>query len=548
VAKLLYFQCFSCSSGSPGAQIVVADPLTICSPASMMAHSSGAREPVASIPGMNSPGECYAGARDLGLFYASIRVYFNPSNTGTWSQDLGFLLGTQVGELARHVGRHIAIKESGASSENHLVAAAAPLHGPTVRYLIGIFSSLVLEMLFSKNSTLAQIAANCLKSIAPIYPEIFESLLPLLLATLDPSAVSKSHMAMPAMWALSFIFKSCLHPRPVILPYLPDLLRLSLPGVDPNDFMKTMNTLNLYIRVLSWMPILDAGSDELSLRSSIICSPTLLELATSEKSTLRGGDYRTLMDNANGAMIEWAPMFIDKLMAILEALDGNKASGNSDRADSKGPSHSQSHSHVNKMLQPVINQCADLLFAAASGTIAEELCNKVLGYVKASSPVQATKELSSIIESICTSHANKLLPHVLVSLIDPSVRAGSCSAEKLAFRLQLTGGALRKAGSTNLLELNWYGRHTASGEKLLESAVDFLRAFMEPEYTIRHSDKDVKHASRKLLRDVFRGLSSTYAITPRPRAAAVAVKLSDFVSKQEVKEIIFHHFFVGIID
>lgn len=57
------------------------------------------------------------------------------------------------------------------------------------------------------------------------------------------------------MKTLQITFKSLLYPKPVILKYLPDLLRLSLPGVDPSDVSKTVATLELYSAMLNWLPV-----------------------------------------------------------------------------------------------------------------------------------------------------------------------------------------------------------------------------------------------------------------------------------------------------
>ena len=79
--------------------------------------------------------------------------------------------------------------------------------------------------------------------------------MPFLLQSLDPSAVSLSHQAPAAMSALGNLFKPLLFPCPLILEYLPTLLELSLPGVDPNDTKKSVVTLKLYEGILAALPI-----------------------------------------------------------------------------------------------------------------------------------------------------------------------------------------------------------------------------------------------------------------------------------------------------
>ena len=72
---------------------------------------------------------------------------------------------------------------------------------------------------------------------------------------LDPAAVNQPHQAPIAILTASVVFKPLLYPRPVILRYLPDLLKLVLPGVDPCDPTKTSVTLKLLSVILSWIPL-----------------------------------------------------------------------------------------------------------------------------------------------------------------------------------------------------------------------------------------------------------------------------------------------------
>jgi len=54
---------------------------------------------------------------------------------------------------------------------------------------------------------------------------------------------------------MSLVFKPLLFPKPVVLKYLPALLRMSLPGIDPSDPMKSAVTLHLYSTILTWLPV-----------------------------------------------------------------------------------------------------------------------------------------------------------------------------------------------------------------------------------------------------------------------------------------------------
>lgn len=46
-----------------------------------------------------------------------------------------------------------------------------------------------------------------------------------------------------------------MYPRPYLAPYLPAILELSLPGLDPSDIFKTIVTFQLYYVILCWVPV-----------------------------------------------------------------------------------------------------------------------------------------------------------------------------------------------------------------------------------------------------------------------------------------------------
>lgn len=51
------------------------------------------------------------------------------------------------------------------------------------------------------------------------------------------------------------MFRPLMYPRPYLARYLPAILELSLPGLDPSDVFKTTVTLQLYFLILCWLPV-----------------------------------------------------------------------------------------------------------------------------------------------------------------------------------------------------------------------------------------------------------------------------------------------------
>jgi hypothetical protein len=539
IAKLLYFQCFSqAMQPSADAKVVMADPLPLSLPFKADLFQG---ETMPDVPGINAQGSCFEGARDLVAFYSSIRVYFHPSNTGAWSQDLGFLLGTQVGELSRHVGREIALCQApGLPSDDPLVSAALPLHVPTMQYLIGVFSSLVMEMLYSKNAGLQQIASSCLKSLSPLSPTVSELVVPFFISALDPSAVSKSHLAPPAMSALRNCFKALLYPSAAILKYLPMLMRLSLPGIDPNDSKKSVVTLQMYSRILQWVPIRAISSQ----RNAPVVSfpPTFMELTNSRnfrgeagsspKRPLSSDEYSALLDDVNGAMVDWSSQFIDRLLALLEATEDHKAFGSEGGSEEGGKSDKRPKSE--RVVAAAVGECMEAFFAAIDSATAVEVSAKLLSHLRTSTASQAAKDFAKILESMISAHPEALLGPTVSALLDQSVTSGSCSPEKLAFRLRLLSGAVRRATGPALLQKPSDGA---------ASVFDRIRSVLTSSVLITHTDSSVRTAARKLLRDLLRGLGGVYTL-PAIDASEDGVLGAPFqLSKAEVLslyDLIYH--------
>ena len=73
---------------------------------------------------------------------------------------------------------------------------------------------------------------------------------------LDISAVHSSHQAPSALSALTRLVQPSLRSNSsILLVRLPEILRLSLAGIDSNDQNKTLRTLIFYRSLTSWVPV-----------------------------------------------------------------------------------------------------------------------------------------------------------------------------------------------------------------------------------------------------------------------------------------------------
>jgi len=258
----------------------------------------------------------------------SLRTYFYPSNTGHWTHLQANFFLTYVLQICRHVGHSLATTVT--STTPATLSYLPPLHLPTLQYLITNLLPFALEGLYSKHPHLSQYSSACIKNLVAVYPSVCGPIvLPFLLAALDPAAVSQAHQAPIAMQTIASCFRGLMFPQPVLLPYLPDILKLSLPGIEPSDVMKTSITLNLYCTILAWIPttLRDASGEVLpsyleviqngSVGGSIVSGGSIPAPAAISVNTLNA-QMQVLSDYFSS---EWCSSLISRLFAVLEAQE-----------------------------------------------------------------------------------------------------------------------------------------------------------------------------------------------------------------------------------
>lgn len=336
-----------------------------------------------SLPGLNYSCTVRAGAVELVQFLRSIRAYFHPSQSGAWSSHLGVYLTILVVDMTRLVAKASANK-AWVDSSNKPAAVAmfdrVAVDIDSVKYVCGCLITLVFESLYGKNPFLLQMNAGCVKNLAALDPSFCEVILPFLMSALDPAAVNQSHQAPAALYALSVSFRYFLYPRPVVLPYLADLLKLSLNGLDANDVKKTSSTLALYSAVFAWIPL---GDGLLSMTASD--SSSYLERLESGALTSNAPkvDYSETLRRLSEYSVDWADAFVDKIVTLLESKE-EKQKGKKDAYK----------------LGNMIADTFETVLVAASAAVRSGIVAKVLDYLKANTPNVASKEWAKILDSI----------------------------------------------------------------------------------------------------------------------------------------------------
>lgn len=465
LAKLSYYISISTSF-----EILKCEPIAI----------TPAKVPLTDpIPGYTGDAEITKGTFDVALFFQTLRIFFHPSNSGNWSQFLAFYITTILNEVSRHVGfAYVAQASDKVEKFYHKTC-----HLSSIRYLVGTLTILVLEGLYSKNLLLVHFCTACLKNICAVDPEIGKVLMPFFLSALDPSAVNKSHQAPAAMQAVTLCFKSLLYPYPVVLNYLPELLRLSLPGLDPNDSQKTTITLGMYSNILAYLPIRSSykvpGSSSPSLYLVQACNPDSNTAKYDNKITFE--QWSSLLSSLDGYMGEWTNELLDKVFILLQSHEPKR----------KGVK--------NSTLGSVIAECVGYMWQSIdpNDPMRSELENKVIKYFQQNTLINASKVCAKILEGMVSTNSS-ILPKVVSAFFcddmkEPLVISNSMndwSAEKLAFRMRLVSGSVRQA-------------------QVVDNVMNVLEVLIDPKM-INHTDKVVRKTACKLVKDILRCTSSLY--------------------------------------
>jgi hypothetical protein len=499
----------------------------------------------------------------VSLLLQSLRTYFYPSNTGNWTNMLSTFFLTFILQLCRHVGHTLASAvcptPDAAAATDALPQDRShpPLHLPTLQYLVTNLLPYCLEGLYSKNPFMTQYCSACIKNLVAVQPAVCGPIvMPFLLAALDPAAVSNAHQAPVAMQTLSSCFRPLMYPQPVILPYLPDILRLTLPGIEPSDVSKTSITLHLYSTILAWLPTTMGRVEASGTSSGSGCLgaegggtlPSYLDVIQQAQGQGQGQAEKAAI--SHGQIAPTTPVSPAALEAHLQALSDYIASDWTSALLGRFFAVLEAQEQLVEGAKPsplagAIGQCSTYLFQAMCdlpGLPAEhplqrkqravrlQAQTQVRRYFASTTPLNGVKGCAKLLEAMVTADTS-ILPDVVAELLDAGGAAAasagtgevavaaaadkllsSYSADKVAFKLRLAGGACR----------------AGTGAAISPSLAQLLHPILTSPLFCHHEEKVVRVATGKLLKDVLKGLTSIYPTNLVPVYPANASRIVGF--------------------
>lgn len=183
----------------------------------------------------------------LQRLFALIANYFHPSNSGRWSMTIGSFLVHITANLVIRVIEERSATKAGVFervvADKTQKAIAAQEHRLTEEFLrsfVKLLLPLVQQALHSKLGSVSMQAASAARDLAIMSPELV--ITPFLMQASDGLvSVSSPHRTTAALRLLSTITSVFLDTDffPDGAEFLPQILMLTLPGIDPNDPTKT---------------------------------------------------------------------------------------------------------------------------------------------------------------------------------------------------------------------------------------------------------------------------------------------------------------------
>jgi len=474
------------------------------------------------------------GTKDVLRFMNFVTPYFNPSNLGSWTFTLGAFLHYFSYEVSCRMGvagSMNSLKESRpelakALSEVEPGLAVADIPPEEVVALMDSLLPLCQQSLYSKNAHVGRAGEAAMVYLAQIDPfRVTPVFIDFAMRALGVSAVNLAHQAPAALSALTRLLQPSLRRDPnILLVRLPELLRLTLAGIDSNDQNKTIRTLILYRSLTSWIPVGGTPSDwkylaennehELEERAdgTMVTGQNLHKhlykptesssyLESIEKlpetSLLKQGSFREdfdfdlLVREASSALSDWVLEFLDRIYDTLRATGerekvGNNASGVASR-------HSSADVQVARNFSRVLKECLTQTFASIDDEVHKLAVSSVKRFLSEETLPNAAKDTSFLCLAACSARIkegqvvspgmNALVPVLMDELEHHSNKT-------VVYRLRCLAGAVRSCGVTIIQHKN-----------AIKKAINFA---------LQSKDKHVYKTGCKLLRHTLSTLCESY--------------------------------------
>eukprot|EP00934_Nitzschia_sp_Nitz4_P000403 Nitzschia sp. Nitz4//scaffold156_size52432//33824//40564//NITZ4_006829-RA/size52432-processed-gene-0.30-mRNA-1//-1//CDS//3329537421//403//frame0 len=474
------------------------------------------------------------GTRDVLRFLNFCTPYFNPSNLGAWTFTLGAFLHYFCYELCCATGVAASMEsmkstqpdlfEALCGVEPRLRDAALPAH--EVVALMNALLPLCQQALYSKNGHVGRAGEAALLYLSQMDPiRVTPSFIDFAMRALDISAVNLAHQAPAALSVLTRLFQPALRSSPnILLVRLPDILRLTLAGIDSNDHNKTIRTLILYRSLISWLPIggdaetwkmqppldgrdlNDTSDGTMQMGHGLLAQlyePTksdayLKALSKLPDNTLLKQDpddveLELMLTDAVNALSDWVLEFLERIYSLLRAAGEREKTGKT--SSGVATRHSSADVQQARNFSRVLKECLLQTFASMDDDVHKSAIQSVVRFMVEETLPPAAKDASLLCQAACaaridgngnvTSPGLKFLVPVLLGDLEHH------SNQTLTYRLRCMAGAVRSCGAA-----------------IKQHKADIMRAVS---FALTSKDKHVFKTGCKLLRHTLATCCESYA-------------------------------------
>jgi hypothetical protein len=464
------------------------------------------------------------GTTDVLKFLAFVAPYYHPSNTGNWTFPLGVLLHYLCYELCRRLGRgvsQIAISKrypllSTRICEIEPYKRTCLIPEREVVLLLDALLPLCQQALYSKNERVSRAGDSALLYLTQIDHKICPLFLDFSIRALNISSVTLSHQAPAALSVLAKLVHPSLRTNPLFfLERLPEILRLTLPGIDSNDQDKTIRTLIFYRSLMSWIPIGKAernacvsqsgqtkgvwsyGNEipesvagitetktywaelrKLPKQSLLYQAETSYQVNSDDNASL----LSDLLREAQYALEDWVVSFLERIYDIFRSAGEQEKVGKSFGIASR---HSSADASQAKHFNMILKQCLNQVFASIDDKNFETAVRSVESFLRNESLPLASKFSSILCEAVCAIRScdNDGYHSPGLDILLPCLTKNLASKSKATalYRIRSLAGAVRLAGPSVLKyknEINSileYALGEIHGKKIFKAGCKFLR-------------------------------------------------------------------------
>jgi len=292
----------------------------------------------------------------------SIESFYHPSNEGEWTEPLAEFLLAIARQLAiRKQVEHDQPEDASYDGEplggkRKYVPKDCVLSDEFCKQIVELLYPLAMKAMYSKSHHMQTCANHTLKHLVYIQPDVvFPPLLQQCFHALQ--TLTETHQTVAALEVLSLVAFPLVRHSVFAegADYLADIMNLTLPGIDNNDYKKTWTTFKFYTALL-------------------VCLPLFTEDSTS------GSAPRAV------AFIEdWSFRFLDRIFSLLQ------------NEGSAGYSH---NNVTNDYSSGIFRGVCDLFFSQLSPDLHEKCLRKVYQFVSTEFLVNAKENVGNLCETV----------------------------------------------------------------------------------------------------------------------------------------------------